>query len=184
MGNLNTATGRVTTKVDVFAFGVVLMEIITGRKALDDSLPEDQSQLVTWFRRLFPDKGAVKNALDPVLQSTIDEGDFESIWKVVELAGHCTARESYQRPDMSHAVNVLSPMVEQWQPVPDESENLGINFEMSLPQVLQQWKDNETSSSDFYNGNTREYSTSSNSTGRMVKNSEFSSSFDGNVATR
>ncbi|XP_075492105.1 receptor-like kinase TMK4 [Primulina tabacum] len=178
------ATGRVTTKVDVFAFGVVLMEMITGRKALDDSLPEDESQLVTWFRRLLRDKGAIKNALDPVLQSTIDEEDQESIWKVAELAGHCTARESYQRPDMSHAVNVLSPLVEQWQPVPDERENFGIDFKMSLPQVLQQWKDNETLSSDFYNGSTREYSSSSNSTGRMVKNSEFSSSFDGTAGGR
>ncbi|KZV41391.1 hypothetical protein F511_22068 [Dorcoceras hygrometricum] len=178
------ATGRVTTKVDVFAFGVVLMEMITGRKALDDSLPEDESQLVTWFRRLLHDKGAIKNALDPVLQATVDQENIESIWKVVELAGHCTARESYQRPDMSHAVNVLSPLVEQWQPVPDENENFGVDFEMSLPQVLQQWKDDETSSSVFYNGNTREYSTSSNSSRRIVKNSEFSSSFDRTVAGR
>lgn len=46
------ATGRVTTKVDVYAFGVVLMEIITGRKALDETAPDERSQLVSWFRRV------------------------------------------------------------------------------------------------------------------------------------
>ncbi|KAL5784279.1 hypothetical protein ACOSQ2_006671 [Xanthoceras sorbifolium] len=45
------ATGRVTTKIDVYAYGVVLMEIITGRKSLDDSMPDEKAHLVTWFRR-------------------------------------------------------------------------------------------------------------------------------------
>lgn len=121
----------------MFAFGVILMEIITGRKALDDSQPEDRCHLVTWFRRLLTDKEAVTKALDPVISSPeMNEENFQSIWKVVELAGHCTAREPYQRPDMSHAVNVLAPMVEQWTPGPEEEEDdFGINFSMSLPQV-------------------------------------------------
>ncbi|GER57349.1 receptor-like kinase [Striga asiatica] len=165
------ATGRVTTKVDVYAFGVILMEIITGRKALDDSLTDERSHLVTWFRRIIPDKGAVRSALDPVLLSILDEETFSSILKVAELAGHCTARESYQRPDMSHVVSVLSPLVESWKPAADEEDDedsLGLDMNMSLPQVLQKWKANEdsssTMSSSFFNSNTY-HGTSSASSG-------------------
>ncbi|KAH6765818.1 Leucine-rich repeat protein kinase family protein [Perilla frutescens var. hirtella] len=140
------ATGRVTTKVDVFAFGVVLMEIVTGRKSLDSSLPDECSHLVTWFRPLLQDKDNIKEALDPVLHSDLNDETFENIWKVAQLAGHCTSRESNQRPDMSHAVNVLSSLVEQWKPALDE-ESFSVDFSMSLPQVLQKWKNNEDSSS-------------------------------------
>ncbi|KAK4369801.1 hypothetical protein RND71_009276 [Anisodus tanguticus] len=42
-------TGRVTIKVAVFSFGVILMELITGRKALDESQPEESMHIVTWF---------------------------------------------------------------------------------------------------------------------------------------
>ena len=109
-----TATGRVTTKVDIYAYGVVLMEIITGRKALDESLPEEISHLVAWFRRVLINKDNIRKAIDQVLDP--DEETFDSISKVAELAGHCTARDPLQRPDMGHAVNVLGPLVEQWKP--------------------------------------------------------------------
>ncbi|CAA2989994.1 receptor-like kinase TMK4 [Olea europaea subsp. europaea] len=149
------ATGRVTTKVDVFAFGVVLMEIITGRKALEDSLPDDQIHLVTWFRKLIQNKDSISASLDPTLQP--DEETFSSIWKVAELAGYCTGREAQQRPHMSHVVNALSPLVDHWRPTLEEDESFGIDLHMSLPQALQRWKANEDTScssmftSDFYN---------------------------------
>ncbi|KAM7489143.1 hypothetical protein LguiB_026627 [Lonicera macranthoides] len=138
------ATGRVTTKVDVYAFGVVLMEIITGRKALDETMPDERSHLVTWFRRVLINKDNIRKAIDQTLDP--DEETFDSICRVAELAGHCTAREPFQRPDMGHAVNVLGPLVEQWKPShPEEEENYGIDLHMSLPQVLQRWQDEGTS---------------------------------------
>ncbi|KAL8516592.1 hypothetical protein ACS0TY_015020 [Phlomoides rotata] len=161
------ATGKVTRKVDVYAFGVVLMEITTGRKSLDSSLPEESSNLVAWFRPFLQDKNELKNAVDPVLLSAMDDETFQSIWKVAELAGHCTNREPNQRPDMSHAVNVLSSLVEQWTPTHNEEDSFGLDFNMSLPQVLQKWKANEdessTMSTDFFNQNTSNYGTSSTS---------------------
>eukprot|EP01018_Ginkgo_biloba_P012330 Gb_34876 [translate_table: standard] len=132
-------TGRITTKADVFSFGVVLMELITGRRALDENEPEESMHLVTWFRRMNSDKESFLKAIDPVLEVT-DE-TFESICTIAELAGHCTAREPYQRPDMSHAVNVLAPLVEKWKPTDlDNDEYGGIDFEMTLPQALKKWQ--------------------------------------------
>lgn len=142
------ATGRVTTKVDVYAFGVILLEIITGRKALDETMPDERSHLVTWFRRVLINKDNLRKAIDPTLDP--DEETYESIAKVAELAGHCTAREPFQRPDMGHAVNILSPLVEQWRPSrPEEDESNGIDLHMSLPQALQRWQANEGTSRMF-----------------------------------
>ncbi|KAG7013778.1 Receptor-like kinase TMK4, partial [Cucurbita argyrosperma subsp. argyrosperma] len=142
------ATGRVTTKVDVYAFGVVLMEIITGRKALDDTMPDEQAHLVTWFRRVLNNKDNIPKAIDRTLNP--DEETMESIFKVAELAGHCTAREPHQRPDMGHAVNILGPLVEQWKPTSQhEEETDGIDMHMSLPQALRRWQANEGTSTMF-----------------------------------
>lgn len=132
-------TGRITTKADVYSFGVVLMELITGRRALDENEPEESMHLVSWFRRMNSDKESLMKAIDRILEVT-DE-TFESICTVAELAGHCTAREPYQRPDMGHAVNVLAPLVEKWKPKDiDNDDSGGIDFEMSLPQALKKWQ--------------------------------------------
>ncbi|OIT06314.1 PREDICTED: receptor protein kinase TMK1-like [Nicotiana attenuata] len=138
-------TGRVTTKVDVFSFGVILMELITGRKALDESQPEESMHLVSWFRRMHLNKDTFRKAIDPAIDLS-DQETLASISTVAELAGHCCAREPYQRPDMGHAVNVLSSLVELWKPSEQSSDDIyGIDLDMSLPQALKKWQSYEGS---------------------------------------
>ncbi|TKY69208.1 Receptor protein kinase TMK1 [Spatholobus suberectus] len=132
-------TGRVTTKVDVYSYGVILMEMITGRRAIDNSQPEENIHLVTWFRRMLLNKDSFGKLIDPTMD--VDEEAFTSFRTVAELAGHCCAREPYQRPDMSHVVNVLAPLVEIWKPSEaDDDDIYGIDFDITLPQALSKWK--------------------------------------------
>ncbi|PPD79953.1 hypothetical protein GOBAR_DD23104 [Gossypium barbadense] len=173
-------TGRVTTKVDVYAFGVVLMELITGRKALDETLPE--AHLVTWFRRILINKDEIPKNLEETIKCNADNDEdretLASIFKVAELAGHCTLREPSQRPDMSHAVNVLSPFVQQWKPTKqEEDETVGIDLDMSLSQALQRWQTTEGSSTTFGDTTSR-YGTQSSISPRTSEPQDTSSSND------
>ncbi|CAH9134358.1 unnamed protein product [Cuscuta epithymum] len=134
-------TGRVTTKIDVFSFGVILMELITGRKALDESQPEESVHLVPWFRRMQQDKEQFKSAIDSTIN--LSEEVLISLNTVSELAGHCCARDPHQRPDMSHVVNVLSSLAELWKPAEPSVEDdfYGIDvYDLSLPQAIKKWQ--------------------------------------------
>lgn len=128
-----------TTKVDVYSFGVILMELITGRRAIDETQPEDSMHLVTWFRRMYVNKDSFPKAIDSTIE--LNEETLASIHTVAELASHCCAREPYQRPDTGHAVNVLSSLVELWKPSEHSSEDIyGIDLDLSLPQALKKWQ--------------------------------------------
>ncbi|MQM11549.1 hypothetical protein Taro_044458 [Colocasia esculenta] len=127
------STGKVTTKVDVYAFGVVLMELITGRKALDDSLPDESLHLVSWLRRTLINREDIRNVVDANLD--LDEEDIICISKVAELANHCTSHVPQQRPDMGHAVNVLVTLVGQWKPSSsNEEDDYNVSHQESFPQ--------------------------------------------------
>lgn len=124
------------------------MEIITGRKALDETMPEEKSHLVTWFRRLLVNRDHLRESVDRALQP--DDETYDSICKVADLAGHCTTPDAQQRPDMGHAVNILRPLVEQWRPSSEPEENDdGINLNISLPRALRMWQAEEGTSRLF-----------------------------------
>lgn len=125
-------TGHITTKGDVFSFGVVLMELITGHRALDNTQTEGNRHLMSWFRRIIGKKDKLLEAVDPSIP--IDDDDTtKSIYVVAELAGHCTNREARLRPDMSHAVNVLIPLVQAWKPTDTLEDDSDAN--MTLEEV-------------------------------------------------
>ncbi|XP_011010010.1 PREDICTED: probable receptor protein kinase TMK1 [Populus euphratica] len=132
--------GKITTKADVFSYGVVLMELLTGLTALDEERPEESRYLAEWFWRIKSSKEKLMAAIDPALN--VNDETFESISSIAELAGHCTSRDPNHRPDMGHAVNVLVPLVEKWKPVNDESEDFyGIDYSQPLPEMLKVWQD-------------------------------------------
>lgn len=135
-------TGKITTKADVFSFGVVLMELLTGLTALDEHRSEEKQYLAAWFWRIKSDREKLLAALDPALDMKAETA--ESVVAIAELAGHCTAREPNQRPDMGHAVNVLAPLVEKWKPWDGDTEEYsGVDYSLPLNQMVKGWQEAE-----------------------------------------
>ncbi|KAL4339556.1 hypothetical protein GQ457_08G017530 [Hibiscus cannabinus] len=127
---------------DVFSFGVVLMELLTGLTALDDDRPEETQYLATWFWNIKSDMEKLRAAID--LAIDVNDETLESISIITELVGHCTAREPSQRPYMGHAVNVLAQLVEKWKPLDDDNDDYcGIDYNLPLNQMVKDWQEAE-----------------------------------------
>ncbi|ESW19829.1 hypothetical protein PHAVU_006G159100 [Phaseolus vulgaris] len=91
--------GIVDEKTDVYAYGVLLLELITGRQALDSS----QRSLVMWAKPLLSANN-IKALVDPVL---VDAYDEEQMKLVTLTASLCVDQSSIQRPDMSQVLEIL-----------------------------------------------------------------------------
>ncbi|RIA05024.1 hypothetical protein BRARA_K00629 [Brassica rapa] len=116
--------GRVTRKIDVYSFGVILMELITGKKATDLSRAEDDIHITTWFRKMLREEETFSEAIDGNIIA--NQETQRTIYEVAKLARQCCTRTPEQRPDMAQVVSFLSLLIERWEPsgeIQDFDEN-------------------------------------------------------------
>ncbi|KAM7485577.1 hypothetical protein LguiA_001586 [Lonicera macranthoides] len=100
-------TGQLSSKNDIFSFGMVLLELLTGRTVMDPTRPRGEQCLVTWASpRLTEDK--VKQCIDPRLNG---EYPATQAAKVAAVAALCVQYEADFCPNISIVVKALQTLL-------------------------------------------------------------------------
>ncbi|XP_052178182.1 probable serine/threonine-protein kinase PBL23 [Diospyros lotus] len=97
-------TGQLTVKSDVYSFGVVFLEIITGRRVIDNSRPSGEQNLINWAQPLFKDKSKFTMMADPLLEGRYP---LKGLYQALAIAAMCLQEEAYVRPLMGDVVTAL-----------------------------------------------------------------------------
>ncbi|KAF2303369.1 hypothetical protein GH714_017474 [Hevea brasiliensis] len=95
--------GQLTMKADVYSFGVLILEIISGKSSTKASWGEMQKLLLEWAWQLH-EEGKLLEIVDPEM------GDFpeEEVVRYIKVAFFCTQGTASRRPLMSQVVDMLS----------------------------------------------------------------------------
>lgn len=91
----------------MYSFGVVLLELLTGRKSVDKSRPSREQNLVQWARPMLNDPRKLDRIMDLRLEGQYSEAGAQ---RAAALAYQCLSFRPKQRPTMRLVVDVLEPL--------------------------------------------------------------------------
>lgn len=101
------STGRLTTKSDVYGFGVVFLEMLSGRRTIDKNRPFGEHNLVEWARPFLGNKHKLYRVLDPRIEGQYSLG---KALRATTLALQCLSHEAKPRPSMIEVVETLEQL--------------------------------------------------------------------------
>ncbi|CAH8262167.1 unnamed protein product [Arabidopsis lyrata] len=109
------STGKSSEKTDVFGYGVMLLEIITGQKAFDLArlANDDDIMLLDWVKEVLKEK-KLDRLVDAELEGKYVETEVEQL---IQMALLCTQSSAMERPKMSEVVRMLEGdgLAERWE---------------------------------------------------------------------
>ncbi|KAK7847667.1 putative lrr receptor-like serine/threonine-protein kinase, partial [Quercus suber] len=120
--------GHLTEKADVFAFGIVALEIVSGRLNSDSSLEEEKTYLLEWAWQLHENNREVD-----LVDAKLSEFNEEEVKRVMGVSFLCTQTSPTLRPSMSRVVTMLLGDIE-------------VSTVTSKPGYLTDWKFDDTTS--------------------------------------
>ncbi|XP_073147470.1 protein kinase STUNTED-like isoform X2 [Henckelia pumila] len=96
--------GKVSDKTDIYSFGIVLLELLTGRKPIEMKRGQGEENLVLWAKPLLQQR-AFEKFLDPRLKYT--RKNMNQISRLVRAANSCLSNEDSGRPEINEIVATL-----------------------------------------------------------------------------
>ncbi|XP_023517342.1 probable serine/threonine-protein kinase PBL1 [Cucurbita pepo subsp. pepo] len=96
--------GLLTPKSNVWSFGIVLLELLTGRRNLDSRYPKEERNLVKWSKPFLTDDGRLSLIMDPQLKGRFPT---KAARTVADIAQKCLQKDPSERPTMRHVVEQL-----------------------------------------------------------------------------
>ncbi|KAM6602338.1 hypothetical protein CsatA_021947 [Cannabis sativa] len=100
--------GKLTDKSDVYAFGVVLFELLIGRKLVEYKIPDQNQSLVKRAMPQLTDRTRLPNVVDPAIKDTMD---LKHLYQVAAVAVLCVQPEPSYRPLITDVLHSLIPLV-------------------------------------------------------------------------
>ncbi|KAJ0024880.1 hypothetical protein Pint_08748 [Pistacia integerrima] len=96
-------TGMLNERSDVYSFGILIMEIISGRNPVDYSRPPGEVNLVEWLKTMVTNRNA-EGVLDPRLQ---EKPSSRALKRALLVALRCVDPNAQKRPKMGHVIHML-----------------------------------------------------------------------------
>ncbi|KAL4281501.1 hypothetical protein GQ457_03G039550 [Hibiscus cannabinus] len=97
------STGMLNERSDVYSFGILLMEIISGRNPVDYSRPQGEVNLVEWLKTMVTNRNA-EGVLDPRLP---EKPSSRALKRALLVALRCVDPNAQKRPKMGHVIHML-----------------------------------------------------------------------------
>ncbi|XP_075486578.1 putative serine/threonine-protein kinase PBL15 [Primulina tabacum] len=125
------STGHLTTKSDIYSFGVVLLELLTGRRAMDKKRPKSEQNLVDWARPYLINTRRLRCIMDPRLAG---QYSVKGAKEMGLLAQQCVSLNPKDRPKMPAIIETLESLQNlkdmavtygQWPGSPKTGRNAG-----------------------------------------------------------
>lgn len=92
-------TRRLTDKSDIYSYGVLLLELITGRDAI-----QDNKNLVEWAQKYVTTETSMPSIIDPEMKHRYDMDELKSIITLIKM---CTRKEGRRRPTIQQVIRWL-----------------------------------------------------------------------------
>ncbi|KAF7011864.1 hypothetical protein CFC21_026129 [Triticum aestivum] len=102
-------TGRLNAKSDIWSYGVLLYELITGRRPIDGERPRGEQKLLDWVKPYISDTNRLRLIVDPKLEGRYS---IKSVAKLVTVANRCLARLPKARPRMGEVLDMVQKAVD------------------------------------------------------------------------